>query len=59
MIIVVPIILTMMAGTGSLRVSKRAGRRAHDYSDSRFIDTSAISRKKRLLVETKQGHFRM
>ena len=59
MVIMIPIILSMMAGTGYLRVSKRAGRRPHDYSDSRFIDTSAITRKKRLLVKTKQGHFGM
>ena len=52
MIIVIPIILTMMVGTLSERVSKRAGRRPHDYSDSRFIDTSAITRKKRLRVGT-------
>ena len=40
-----------------LRVSKRAGGRAHDYSDSRFIDTSLIRPKKRLLEPNKQDNI--
>ena len=50
--------LTLLAGLAPLSESVQKGRgRAHDYSDSRFIDTSLIRPKKRLLEPNKQDNI--